>query len=129
LNFFEKISDGKGVEDDLDHLRRISNAMKKASLCGLGQTVPNPVLSTLNYFEAEYKAHVVDKRCPAGRCGALMRYSIIQEKCRKCGLCVRSCAPRAILGDREKGYDIDESKCIRCGQCFEVCKFNAILKS
>lgn len=129
LNLLEKISEGTGTLEDLPKLRRISHAMQRAALCGLGQTAPNPVISSLNYFEEEYKAHVVDKRCPAGRCGRLFRYSIIQDKCKRCGLCVRSCPSDAILGNREKGYVIDENKCTHCGGCTEVCKLNAILRS
>ncbi|HNV86294.1 MAG TPA: NADH-quinone oxidoreductase subunit NuoF [Candidatus Omnitrophota bacterium] len=128
LNLLEKISDGKGEEAHLAALRRISFAMQKASLCGLGQTAPNPVLSTLNYFEDEYRTHVLEKRCPARKCGRLFRYSIIQEKCKRCGLCVRNCPSDAISGNREKGYVIDEAKCSRCGLCLETCKPNAILR-
>ncbi|HRZ39846.1 MAG TPA: 4Fe-4S binding protein, partial [Candidatus Omnitrophota bacterium] len=86
----------------------------------------NPVLSTLQYFEEEYRTHIKDKRCPAGKCSQLFNYSIIQEKCRRCTLCQRNCPVGAIPGDREQGFWIVPEKCIRCGQCFEVCKFGAI---
>ncbi len=129
LNLLEKISEGKGSPEDLPQLKRIAQAMQKASLCGLGQTASNPVLSTLRYFEAEYKAHVEEKKCPAGKCGALTRYAIIQDKCKRCGLCVKHCPVNAILGDRESGFIIDQDKCISCGSCMESCKVNAIFRS
>ncbi|HSA30587.1 MAG TPA: NADH-quinone oxidoreductase subunit NuoF [Candidatus Omnitrophota bacterium] len=126
LGYLKDISEGKASEDDLAKMRRISVAMQKASLCGLGQTASNPVLSTLQYFEEEYRTHIKDKRCPAGKCSQLFNYSIIQEKCRRCTLCQRNCPVGAIPGDREQGFWIVPEKCIRCGQCFEVCKFGAI---
>ncbi|MFA6599958.1 MAG: NADH-quinone oxidoreductase subunit NuoF [Candidatus Omnitrophota bacterium] len=128
LNMLEKISDGTGVSDDIPRLKRVSAAMQNASLCGLGQTAPNPVLSSLLYFEDEYRAHIVDKKCPACRCGALFRYAIIQDKCVNCGLCFRNCPAGAILGDKQSGYTIDEDKCTKCGRCFEVCRLNAIFR-
>ena len=128
LRILEKISNGKGDVPDLDNLRRISYAMQKASLCGLGQTASNPVLSTLKYFHQEYQEHVLKKFCRAGKCSGLMNYVIIEEKCKRCGLCIRRCPVQAISGDREQGYRIDPEKCIRCGQCYDVCKFNAIEK-
>ncbi|OGW81493.1 MAG: NADH dehydrogenase [Omnitrophica bacterium RIFCSPLOWO2_12_FULL_44_17] len=126
LHLLEKISEGKGEIEDLDRLRRISRAMQKAALCGLGQTAPNPVLSTLRYFEDEYKAHIVEKKCPAGRCAGLFHFSIIEEKCKRCGLCFRNCPVQAVSGNRDQGYLIFEEKCINCGRCFEVCKFEAV---
>ncbi len=126
LSILKDISEGKAQEEDVLKMRRISSAMQKASLCGLGQTASNPVLSTLQYFDEEYRAHIHDKHCPAGKCSQLFNYSIIQEKCRRCTLCQRNCPVGAIPGDREQGYWIVAEKCIRCGQCFEVCKFGAI---
>ncbi|MDD5217264.1 MAG: NADH-ubiquinone oxidoreductase-F iron-sulfur binding region domain-containing protein [Candidatus Omnitrophica bacterium] len=126
LNILEKISEGTAHLDDLKKMRKISFAMQKASLCGLGQTASNPVLSTMSFFEEEYKTHVVDKKCPSRRCSRLFSYSIIQEKCVKCGACYRNCPVNAISGSRESGYKISENACIRCNRCFEVCKFNAI---
>ncbi len=126
LEILTDISEGKASMEDLDNLREIAHAMQKASLCGLGQTASNPVLSTLQYFAEEYRAHVIDKKCPSGKCKSLFRYEIRQEKCRRCTLCQKNCPVGAIPGDREQGFWIDTEKCIRCGQCFEVCKFDAI---
>ncbi|MDD5770917.1 MAG: NADH-ubiquinone oxidoreductase-F iron-sulfur binding region domain-containing protein [Candidatus Omnitrophica bacterium] len=128
LNYLKKISEGKGKPEDLGQLRRIAQAMQKASLCGLGQTASNPVLSTLKYFEEEYNEHILNKRCPAGKCSSLVTYSIISEKCKRCGLCFNNCPVKAISGDKEQGYSIAQDKCVKCGQCFEVCKFKAIDK-
>jgi NADH-quinone oxidoreductase subunit F len=102
--------------------------MQKASLCGLGQSAPNPVVSTLKYFEEEYKEHIVDKRCRAGKCTHLASYSIIQDKCKKCGLCEKNCPFKAITGDRTVGYTIHAELCTKCGRCLETCKFKAIKK-
>jgi NADH:ubiquinone oxidoreductase subunit F (NADH-binding) len=126
LHILEGISQGTGTLEDLERLRRIAKAMQKASLCGLGQTAGNPVLSTLAYFEDEYREHIVNRRCPAKKCTALLDFAIIKSKCKKCGLCARSCPEKAIAGDRERGYTIDKSLCINCGMCFEACKFEAV---
>lgn len=128
LNLLTKISDGKGQEQDLEKLNRISLGMKRASLCGLGQSAPNPVLSTLNYFAKEYQFHVSDKKCPAHKCLSFFKHEIIQEKCKRCGLCFRHCPVRAISGDKQKGYVVDSATCIQCGRCYEVCKFSAIAR-
>jgi NADH:ubiquinone oxidoreductase subunit F (NADH-binding)/NAD-dependent dihydropyrimidine dehydrogenase PreA subunit len=126
LMLLEKIANGQGALEDVMKLKRAAFAMQNASLCGLGQTAPNPVISTMKYFKEEYKAHVVDKKCPACKCGNLFRYSIVPEKCTRCGLCFRNCPVDAISGSREKGYVIDEGKCTKCGRCFEVCRLSAI---
>jgi len=126
LAVLSRITDGTGTLEDLDKLKLISYAMQKASLCGLGQTAPNPVLSTLNYFEEEYREHVENKHCPSGRCGKLFSYSIDQEKCTRCGLCQRHCPVHCIDGDRKSGFTIKAEDCIRCGRCYSECKFNAI---
>jgi NADH:ubiquinone oxidoreductase subunit F (NADH-binding) len=126
LDILNNIAKGEGKEEDISKLKRISRAMAKASLCGLGQTAPNPVVSTINYFENEYMEHVRDKKCRAGKCTNMLVYSIDQDMCKKCGLCIRVCPSGAIVGDREKGYQIIPEKCIKCGQCFDVCKFDAI---
>lgn len=126
LQLLEKISEGKGTLEDIMKLKRIAFAMQNASLCGLGQTAPNPVVSSMKYFKEEYKSHVVDKKCPAFKCGSLFDYSIIQEKCTRCGLCFRNCPVDAISGSREKGYVIDGEKCTKCGRCFDVCRLGAI---
>jgi NAD-dependent dihydropyrimidine dehydrogenase PreA subunit len=128
LGYLKKISEGKGVADDLGQLRRLSLAMQKASLCGLGQTASNPVLSTLKYFEHEYNEHILNKRCPAGKCSNLVTYEIVEDKCKRCGLCVINCPVQAISGGKEEGYLIAQEKCIKCGRCFDVCKFKAISK-
>jgi NADH:ubiquinone oxidoreductase subunit F (NADH-binding)/NAD-dependent dihydropyrimidine dehydrogenase PreA subunit len=128
LSILEKISDGKGTDADIAAIRRIAQGMQKASLCALGQTAPNPVMSTLRYFEDEYKQHVNDRKCRAGKCTKLLNYTVNQEKCKRCRLCVTNCSVSAISGDREHGYTVDQSKCIKCGRCFEVCKFEAIAR-
>ncbi len=126
LEILERISEGKGVPEDLAKLHEIATAMQKASLCGLGQSAPNPVLSTLRYFQDEYKEHIVNKRCLTGKCKGLLVYSINQEKCKRCKMCQNNCPAGAIPGDREKGFVIDAAKCIKCGRCAEVCKFGAV---
>ena len=128
LCILEKISEGKGELEDLNKLKKISYAMQKASLCGLGQSASNPVFSTIRYFEEEYRQHIVNKKCPAGKCKALVYFKILPQKCKKCGLCMKNCPSNAILGSREAGYVIDPQKCIKCGACFDVCKFKAVLK-
>jgi len=128
LNLLNGIAEGSGSLEDLDKLRRVALAMQRASLCALGQTAANPVMSTLRYFEQEYREHIVDRKCRSHKCRSLMTYSIIQDKCKRCRVCVINCPVNAIEGDREKGFFIDISKCVKCGKCFEVCKFQAIAK-
>ncbi|MCK5707378.1 MAG: 4Fe-4S binding protein [Candidatus Aureabacteria bacterium] len=126
LNILSNISEGKGDLEDISSLKRISQALQKASLCGLGQTAPNPVVSTLKHFEEEYIEHINEKICRAKKCSLLSIYEIIEEKCKRCSLCQRSCPVEAINGNREVGFTIDQEKCIKCGKCFEVCKFEAV---
>jgi NADH:ubiquinone oxidoreductase subunit F (NADH-binding)/(2Fe-2S) ferredoxin/NAD-dependent dihydropyrimidine dehydrogenase PreA subunit len=128
LEILEKITAGKGNLEDLDRLEKLGNQIKTASLCGLGQTAPNPVLSTLKYFRDEYIEHVVNKKCPAGVCTALVEYSINADKCRGCSLCARQCPVNAISGKIRQPYNIDQTKCIKCGACAIKCPFKAIEK-
>lgn len=128
LEILNGIAKGKGEQKDIDKLKKIAQAMQKASLCGLGQTASNPVLSSLIYFPEEYEEHIAKKHCRAGKCVELLNYSIIKEKCVKCGVCMRACPVNAITGDREKGYILDQAKCVKCGNCFVKCKFKAIKK-
>ena len=128
LEILDKIIAGNGEMEDLDKLEELSNYIKSASLCGLGQTAPNPVLSTLRYFRDEYIAHIVDKKCPAGVCKSLLQYKIIEDQCKGCTACARKCPVNAISGSVKNPHTIDTSKCIKCGACISTCKFNAIIK-
>ncbi|MBE7011170.1 MAG: NADH-quinone oxidoreductase subunit NuoF [Ruminococcaceae bacterium] len=124
----EKITDGKGTMEDIDKLEELCYNIKTSSLCGLGQTAPNPVLSTLKYFRDEYIAHVKDKTCPAGVCKKLVKYEIVADKCKGCSLCARKCPVGAISGEVKSPFVIDADKCIKCGVCMDSCKFGAIEK-
>ena len=127
-DILEKITSGKGELSDIDDLYALASAIKNSALCGLGQTAPNPVLSTLRYFKDEYIAHVVDKKCPAGVCKNLLQYKIIADKCKGCSACSRKCPVNCISGELKKPFVIDQSKCIKCGTCMDTCKFGAIVK-
>ncbi len=126
LEILNKITDGNGELEDLDKLEELANYIKAGSLCGLGQTAPNPVLSTLRYFRDEYVAHIVDKKCPAGVCKKLLNYTIDADKCKGCTLCARQCPAGAIIGKVKEVHVIDTEKCVKCGACVEKCKFGAI---
>jgi NADH:ubiquinone oxidoreductase subunit F (NADH-binding)/(2Fe-2S) ferredoxin/Pyruvate/2-oxoacid:ferredoxin oxidoreductase delta subunit len=121
-----KITEGKGDIEDIERLKVLSDVIKDTSLCGLGQSSPNPVLSTILNFEDEYLAHVKDGKCPAGQCKSLLRYEVVEELCTGCTLCFRNCPVGAITGERRVPHFIDQTLCIKCGVCFEKCKFNAI---
>ena len=128
LEILEKITKGQATMEDLDKLEALCYYIKDNSLCGLGQTAPNPVLSTLRYFRDEYEAHIKEKRCPAGVCKALLSYVIDRDKCRGCTLCARTCPAGAIIGTVKNPHVIDPDKCVKCGACMEKCRFGAIYK-
>ena len=126
LEILEKITKGEGTEEDIEKLEHLGEMIKATSVCGLGQTAPNPVLSTLKFFRDEYLEHVNNKNCPAKECKSLSKFEINLEKCKRCGLCARNCPVGAIEGDRETGYHINHDKCIKCGLCKANCHFDAI---
>jgi NAD-dependent dihydropyrimidine dehydrogenase PreA subunit len=129
LEILEKITGGNGSPDDINALERLAVAIKEGSLCALGQTAPNPVLSTLNHFRHEYDEHVIDHKCVCGVCKGLLTYFIIADNCRKCGLCAKRCPVGCISGVLGKeAFAIDSSKCIKCGACELACKFKAVVK-
>lgn len=128
LELLNKITEGNGTLEDIDKMEELCYYIQKNALCALGQTAPNPVLSTLKYFREEYEAHVVEKRCPAGVCKKLLHYEIDPEKCRGCTACARKCPVGAIQGKVREVHTIDKAKCIKCGACMETCKFGAISK-
>lgn len=128
LELLEKITSGNGEMEDIEKMEQLCYYIKENALCGLGQTAPNPVLSTLHFFRDEYVAHVKDKKCPAGVCKKLLQYSILAESCRGCTACARVCPVGAISGKVKEVHTIDTTKCIKCGACLEKCKFGAIVK-
>jgi NADH:ubiquinone oxidoreductase subunit F (NADH-binding)/ferredoxin len=126
LEILTKICNGNGEKEDLTALKELADSIKKASVCGLGQTAPNPVLSTMRYFGDEYEEHVVDKKCRAGECKNLTKITIDQEKCKGCDLCKKACPVGAISGEVGQKHSIDQSKCIKCRSCVNTCPFKAI---
>ena len=126
LETLERICKGHGRSNDIERLEKLSAGIKATSLCGLGQTAPNPILSTIRYFRDEFEAHIRDKKCPAKVCKGLLTYSISEEKCKACGACLRACPSGAITGEKKTPHKIDQAKCIKCGSCFEVCKFGSV---
>lgn len=128
LKILEKITRGEGTEEDLQTLEEVALVVKDSSLCAFGKTAPNPVLSTLRYFHDEYRAHIIDKKCPAGVCKELFEFRIIEDKCKACMICKKRCPQEAIIGERKIPHKIIQEKCIKCGICFNVCPFEAIVK-
>jgi len=128
LEILERITEGKGEEGDIDKLENLAKNIKNSALCGLGQTAPNPVLSTIKYFRNEYEAHIKDKKCPAGVCKELLNYFIIADKCKGCGICAKNCPQQCISGQPKTPYTIDSNKCIKCGVCMQKCPFKAIIR-
>ena len=127
LRILTAITEGRGTAEDLDTMRKIGDTMKSSSLCGLGQTAANPVLTTLKYYEEEYRAHIEDHTCPAGACRALIRFHIDHSRCTGCRACAKACPVDAISGEKKQPHLIDQERCIRCGSCRQACKFNAVL--
>lgn len=128
LEMLERITKGEGKDGDIELLEELCYSVKDGALCGLGQTAPNPVLTTIKYFRNEYEAHINEKKCPAGECTDLIEYKIIEDKCKGCTLCARNCPVNAISGEVKKAHVINNETCIKCGKCYSSCKFGAIIK-
>jgi formate hydrogenlyase subunit 6/NADH:ubiquinone oxidoreductase subunit I len=129
LEILDRITTGHGKDGDISLLEELSFKIKEGAMCGLGQTAPNPVLTTLKYFRHEYEEHINDKKCRAGACHNLISYRIIEDACIGCTVCSKVCPTAAISGERKQAHTIDQSTCIKCGYCFEKCNFKAIEKS
>jgi NADH-quinone oxidoreductase subunit F len=128
LEILERITEGEGKESDIDFLENLAYKIKQTSLCGLGQTAPNPVLTTIKYFRKEYEDHIFNKKCTAHSCASLISYQIVDENCKGCGVCIKACPTSAITGSKKEIHHINYDLCIKCGKCFEVCRLNAVLK-
>jgi NAD-dependent dihydropyrimidine dehydrogenase PreA subunit len=128
LETLERMTKGQGIVGDVEFLEEIGNIIKDSALCGLGQTAPNPILSTMKFFKNEYEAHVNEKKCPSGVCKAMLSYSISPEKCVGCTACAHVCPVGCISGAKKQLHVIDQSKCIKCDTCYSKCRFDAIIK-
>jgi NAD-dependent dihydropyrimidine dehydrogenase PreA subunit len=128
VRLLDEITQGNGTEEHIRTLEELCLVIKEASLCGLGKTAPNPVLSTLRYFREEYNAHIFDKKCPAGVCKALFTYVIDQAVCTGCTVCAVGCPQKTVFGEKKQPHHIEQENCIKCGICFDSCKFGAIKK-
>jgi len=126
LEILNDVCDGRGTVEDLEILEDLAYSIKDSALCGLGQTAPNPVLTTLKYFKDEYLAHIEEGTCPAKVCKALIRYEIIPDKCTGCGACLKVCPTAAITGEKKEVHNIAQEKCTKCGMCYSTCRFEAI---
>jgi NADH-quinone oxidoreductase subunit F len=129
LEMLTRITEGNGQDGDIELLEELCYSIKDGALCGLGQTAPNPVLTTIKYFRNEYEAHIKDKKCPAGECSSLIEYKVNAELCKGCTLCARNCPVDAITGSVKTPHIINTQKCIKCGKCYTSCKFGAIVKA
>jgi NADH:ubiquinone oxidoreductase subunit F (NADH-binding) len=128
LEILDRITDGRGKSGDIELLQTLGQDIKDSSLCGLGQTAPNPILSTIKYFRDEYEAHINEKRCPAAVCKSMLTYTILEDACKGCTLCAKVCPSNAISGEKKKVHTIDQELCVKCGACFDTCKFKAVHK-